>query len=251
MEQAQLRQLILPTDKRNPCFTLYRTGDGAGGSAIQVYYGLELMEVVADSRDDPLFRCMVARLYNGGVKLKSLVEVFDLDPKTIRSWGAALQSRDPARMQAALFGPRAARKKTDAIVAYVSARLPELLARKCRNFRVTLQLEIAKIFDVRLSGETLRIIIAGVKSLPPEVAAELENETLSEPEPKPEPEPGPEPEPETHIESESQLPPAHAEDAGVRLRPISAFSGEGVQPPPSGGAAAEAPLFSSKSSPLF
>ena len=72
--------------------------DRQGRKIIQVYYGLELLEEVADEVTDPTFRSMVARLYNARPKLKSLVEVFALDPKTIRSWGEALKSRDPQRM---------------------------------------------------------------------------------------------------------------------------------------------------------
>jgi hypothetical protein len=162
-QSPALGQPILPTDKRNPLFTLYRSVSGEAKS-IHVYYGLELLEVVADDRLDPMFRCMIARLYNAGLKLKSLVEVFALDPKTIRSWGAALKSRDPARLQAMLFGPHAARKLTVAVEGYVIKRLPELLADKCRDFRATLQREIERFFDTRLSGETLRLLIASAKS---------------------------------------------------------------------------------------
>ena len=44
-------QLILPTDKRNPSFSLYITGDE---QAIHVYYGLELMEVVPATRKEQI-----------------------------------------------------------------------------------------------------------------------------------------------------------------------------------------------------
>ena len=111
-----------------------------------------------------MFRCMLARLYKAGLKLKSLVDVFDLDPKTIRSWGAALKSRDPARIQSMLFGPHAARKRSEAIEGYVAKRLPELLAQKCRDFRATLQREIERFYDTRLAGESLRIMIVNLKS---------------------------------------------------------------------------------------
>ena len=48
MESYHAHQLILPTDKRNPCFTLYATEDQ---QSIRVFYGLELMEVVPDDPD--------------------------------------------------------------------------------------------------------------------------------------------------------------------------------------------------------
>jgi hypothetical protein len=163
VRQPVLRQLILPTDRRNPSFTLYRLLDKNGLKCIQVYYGLEQMEVVADDPFHPTFRSMIARLYNTGIKLKSLVEVFGVSPKTIRSWGAALLSRDPKRMSVMFFGADAARKRTVEIEAFVRMRLPELLAKGVRNYRVKLQEEIELIFQVRLSGETLRILMAGLK----------------------------------------------------------------------------------------
>ena len=123
----QRRQLILPTDRRNPSISLYRMVDRQGHKIIQVYYGLELLEEVADEVTDPTFRSMVARLYNARLKLKSLVEVFGLDPKTIRSWGEALKSRDPQRMSVMFFGADAGRKRTALIEAFVRVRLPELL----------------------------------------------------------------------------------------------------------------------------
>ena len=92
MESYHAHQLILPTDKRNPCFTLYATEDQ---QSIRVFYGLELMEVVPDDPDDMAFKMMVGRLYNAGVMVTTLEDVFKTDRKTIRSWGLAILSRDP------------------------------------------------------------------------------------------------------------------------------------------------------------
>lgn len=62
-------QLILPTDKRNPCFTLYQSEDGR---FIHVYYGLELLEVIPGDQDHPAYKMLVARLYNADVKVSAL-----------------------------------------------------------------------------------------------------------------------------------------------------------------------------------
>jgi hypothetical protein len=59
-------QLILPTDKRNPSFTLNLTEDGR---FLHVYYGLERLEVVPADADHPAHRMLVARLYNAVVKV--------------------------------------------------------------------------------------------------------------------------------------------------------------------------------------
>lgn len=87
--------------KRNPCFNLYLTEDWR---SIHVYYGLERLEVVPAAGNHPAYRMLVARLYNADVKVSALAEVFDLDHKTIRAWGLALDSGDPEALQRMLFG---------------------------------------------------------------------------------------------------------------------------------------------------
>ena len=155
MEQPNASlQLILPTDKRNPCFTRYQTEDGR---SLHVYYGLELLEVVPAAADHPAHRMLVARLYNADVKVAVLEELFDLDHKTIRAWGLALESGDPDALQRMLFG--APRKLTPAIREFIAGRWPQLRAQRCRNHRELLQNEINAYFGVSLSGESLRIMM--------------------------------------------------------------------------------------------
>jgi hypothetical protein len=48
------------------------------------------MEVIPAAADHPARRMLVARLYNAEVKVSALAEFFDLDHKTIRAWGLAL-----------------------------------------------------------------------------------------------------------------------------------------------------------------
>ena len=155
MEQPNASlQLILPTDKRNPCFTLYQTEDGR---FLHVYYGLERLEVVPSAADHPAHRMLVARLYNADVKVAVLEELFDLDHKTIRAWGLALDSGDPEALQRMLFG--APRKLTPAIREFIAGRWPQLRTQRCRNHREVLQNEIKAYFGVSLSGESLRIMM--------------------------------------------------------------------------------------------
>lgn len=241
----QRRQLILPTDRRNPSISLYRMVDRQGHKIIQVYYGFELLEEVADEVTDPTFRSMVARLYNARLKLKSLVEVFGLDPKTIRSWGEALKSRDPQRMSVMFFGADAGRKRTALIEAFVRVRLPELLKLRTRNYRAMLQSEIARIFDIRLSGETLRILIAGMKP------AVLPANQDDEPTDGPANEPTDEPEVESAVEfaveptdPSARASAASGEDPKLSQVPL-------VPLPPSPSISPEKPAPSSKEAPFF
>jgi hypothetical protein len=123
-------QLILPTDKRNPFFTVYQTEDGR---FLHVYYGLEGMEVIPAAADHPARRMLVARLYNAEVKVSAWAEFFDLDHKTIRAWGLALDSGDPDALLPMLFGTP--RKLTPAIRNFIAGRWPDLRAQGWRNHR--------------------------------------------------------------------------------------------------------------------
>lgn len=135
MEQPNASlQLILPTDKRNPCFTLYLTEDG---QFLHVYYGLERLEIIPAAADHPAHRMLVARLYNAEVKVAVLEELFNLDHKTIRAWGLALDSGDPDALQRMLFGTP--RKLTPAIREFIAGRWPQLRAQRCRNHREVLK----------------------------------------------------------------------------------------------------------------
>jgi len=253
-ELPQLRQLILPTDRRNPCISLYRMIDSDGRRIIQVYYGLELLEEVADDFQDPTYRSMVARLYNAKLKLKSLTEVFQIDPKTIRSWGEALKSRDPQRMSVMFFGADAGRKRTALVESFVRVRLPELLKQRIRNYWATLQAGIAGIFDIRLSGETLRILIAGIK--PPVLPADHADEPADEPTAGPPGEPPSEPADEPNDEPASEpfdpsMEPNHDSAETTRSWPDVLPGVEVVPTQPSRPPVKESPDASGKPTPFF
>jgi hypothetical protein len=101
---------------------------------------------------------LAGRLYNAGVLVAKLEEVFRADRKTIRSWGDAIVSRDPELLACVLLGRGVNQKRTPAIDKYVVRRWNELRGEGCPNYRATLIREVENIFDVKLSGETLRQI---------------------------------------------------------------------------------------------
>lgn len=152
-------QAILGTDKKNPMFAVYRDPKK---QELHVYYGFELLEVVPDDKTSPRFRLMVAQLYNAGVKGLTLIDVFEVDPKSMRKWGRALKSGDPEALVTALqaVGPR---KLTLEIRAYIKRRFPILYTENSRNYISRLRQEISNIFDVQISGEGLRPLLNELK----------------------------------------------------------------------------------------
>ena len=149
-------QLLLPTDKRNPSLSLYRTSDG---QAIDVLYGFELMETVPNDQEHMAFKMMVGRLYNAQVRVATLEEVFDVDRKTMSSWGKAIRSRDASELQRVMLGRGASQKRTPVIDRYVVRRWGELRSEGCPNYRARLAGEVEAIFEIKLCGETIRKIV--------------------------------------------------------------------------------------------
>ena len=155
-------QLILGTDKRNPLFAVYEQEE-AEPAELHVYYGLELLEVVAAERSDPGFKMLVGRLANAGVSRRVLQQTFAVDPKTIARWGRALRSRNAQELVRVLEGRRANRKLTAEIQAYVRARWPDLVRAGRYGIGKRLRQEIQRVFGVKLSQETLRPLLGELR----------------------------------------------------------------------------------------
>ena len=101
-------QLILGADKRNPLLSVYHDEDHA---QFLIYYGFEMIEIVPDDPPSGVYKLMLGRLYNFGIKGRSLCETFSVDPKTLRRFGRALKS-PPEEMIRILKGRGADRKIT-------------------------------------------------------------------------------------------------------------------------------------------
>jgi len=161
METDDALQLLLPTDKRNPSLSLYRD---EAQQTIHVYYGFELLEKVPEDRKHPQYKLMVANLYNAGLRVASLEEVFGFDRKTMRQWGQALQSGDGERLKQALEGREGRRKLTPAIAGFIEFRFEEVYAQHRGRYNLQLRDEVQRVFKVKLSGETLRPLLQSLLS---------------------------------------------------------------------------------------
>lgn len=152
MKTNSCGQLILGTDKRNPCLEVYLD---ESEEYLHVYYGFELLEVVPNDRESMSFKLMAAQLYNAGLKVKALEETLLVNHKTMARWGDAVRSGDPEKLVQVLLGRQSRRKLSSWIEAYVRKHWLEIQAGGRDYSRRTRQ-EIERVFGVKLSGETLR-----------------------------------------------------------------------------------------------
>ncbi len=152
-------QQILGTDKRNPCFTVFRNG----ADELLLFYGGELLETLPNDRDHAQYKLMVATLYNAGVNLRSLQETFRVAPKTMRCWGRALEDGDPLELARVLAGRQAKRKLTPEIQAYAKMRFSSIYPENRRSYSQVIRKEIEEVFGEELSAESLRPIFGALR----------------------------------------------------------------------------------------
>ena len=156
-------QLLLGTDKRNPVFAVY---EDDSGERLLVFYGFELIEIVNNDSADPAFKLLLARLYNARIKLSALCETFQVDPKTIRRWGKALQQGDAAELVRVLEGRSVCHKLTPAVENFARLRWPHLVAEGSYGAVGRLLLEIQSVFNLEISRSGLQGLIRMLKSGP-------------------------------------------------------------------------------------
>ena len=163
MDTTCALQLILPTDKRNPSFTLWRD---EAQQTIHVYYGFELMEVVPEDRQHLQYKLLVANLYNAGLKVADLEVVFQVDRKTMRAWGEALRAGDAQRLVQVLSGRQGRRKLTPEIQSFIRHRFAEVYRQYPQKYNTKLRQEVEAVFGVQLSGEAIRPLLGTLRLAP-------------------------------------------------------------------------------------
>ena len=161
-EMPSSAQLILGADKRNPVFNVYRDSER---ERLEVYFGFEIIEALPDVPESPACKLLLARLYNAGVKVRSLTETFGFDAKTIRRWGKSLRRGDAEELIRVLEGRAHRRKCTPQIEAFVRLRLPELRAERRYGAVQRLRREIKTVFRVEISTKSLSSLIGERKGL--------------------------------------------------------------------------------------
>lgn len=158
----QLQQII-GVSKKNPYFTICRNESTPRN--IYVYFGAALMEVVPEDKSNPEFKLLIARLYNAGVKAKSITEEFGTARTTMSRWGDALKSGDPECLVAALSGQGSPSKLTPDIVSFIKARFPQIYNETRYNYSAIMRKEIKEIFGKDISSETLRPVFKELKEI--------------------------------------------------------------------------------------
>lgn len=173
MEDHIPLQDIIGVDKKNPYFTIARNPQQPG--LLYVYFGAALLEVVEDDREQPAFKLLLARLYNAGLKVKNLVEAFGVPYTTLRRWGEALKSGDAEQLMRILAGRQHPRKLSPEILSFAKQRFNDIYRQNIYTYSQQIRQEILEVFEVSVSGESLRTHFAEFKAHRQEASSGLEN----------------------------------------------------------------------------
>ena len=169
---STLQPLLSPV-KGSPDLLLYVNPQDPG--ELFVFLGLALLERVPHVRDHIAFKMLLARLYNAGMKVASLVICFGVAHTTLRRWGLSLRSGDMDQINRAFSGQGAERKITPEIDSYVRDRFRELYG-TCRAYNKKIREEVKKYFKTEVSAERLRWIFVEER----EKAGEMQEAQMTE-----------------------------------------------------------------------
>jgi hypothetical protein len=169
-------QEILGTDKRNPVFSAFRD---ESHEVVHVYYGAQLLEIVADNREHANYKLLVGRLYNAGVNRAALRRAFHADAKTMRRWGQASKSTDVHEIVRILAGRQYSRKLTSEIQSYIRLRFPKIYGENRYDYSREMREEIRQVFRKSLSAETIRPLLKELKEMMAGEKVKIEKEETS------------------------------------------------------------------------
>jgi len=153
MESSVPLQEIIGVDKKNPYFTVCKSAQHPG--KLQVFLGAVLLEIVENNREHPNFKLLLARLYNGGVKPKSITEAFSVPYTTLRRWAEALKSGDTDQLIRVLAGRQHPRKLTPEILSFAEKRFHNIYPEN-HAYSKAVREDILDVFDLQVSAESLR-----------------------------------------------------------------------------------------------
>ena len=124
-------------------------------SEFYVYLGVALLERISIDAEEIGHKMFIGRLYNSGVKLCILREVFEHDGRTVKKWGNSLKTCDVDEMSKAFTGRKAVRKTTPELIRYV---LQQYHSRSVlgRSYREKIIMGVEEIFGVHLSPSLIK-----------------------------------------------------------------------------------------------
>lgn len=168
-------QLVLGADNKNG-FTVYKD---TKNNKLRVYFGNGLFELVENDKNNPELKLLLARLYNSGIKVKTLIEHFGFSYPTYKHWGDALKSGDEERLYFALSGQGGGNKKlSPEIISFITHDFGHVFRRNKYSYSKEIRQDLKEVFNIEISSECIRPLLGKLKK------AYHENQGLSEEEKK-------------------------------------------------------------------
>ncbi|MFW6249451.1 MAG: hypothetical protein ACOC4J_06765, partial [Bacteroidota bacterium] len=124
-----------------------------------IYFTIEcnlVLDVIKDYKDNAELKFMLARLYNAGVKVKSLIEHFGYSYPTYKQWGEALKSGDAEKIYLAFSSQGGNKKLTPDIILFIIHDFSHVYPRNKSSYSKEIREDIKDVYGIDISAECIR-----------------------------------------------------------------------------------------------
>ncbi len=156
-----IQPLLTPCKRADADLQIHLSQDE---DVMEIYWGTALLQRVPRDPSSVLCRAMAGVLVNLGFPFSELEKCFPVCDKTLRNWGKALKAKTAEQMQALLSGHTKRRHLSPEHRQYVFRRYAELKD-NTGNYRQQICDELARYWQISISGESLRPLFREVDGM--------------------------------------------------------------------------------------
>ena len=148
---------------------------------LNVYWGLQHFATIPNSPDSFEFRHLVARLAKADIFLSAIAEAFKIDARTVKRYRDILESSSTdQQMFENLMGlHRKKTKLTPEVIIYIAVRFNAIYPENRKNYNTIIRQEVQKNFNIKLSPEAVRQVIAPIRKQLDATANQTNNESTN------------------------------------------------------------------------
>ncbi len=150
---------LLGLCKSNPLFEILINEEIPND--LLVHFGTKHLETVKAGTYEEKF--LIGRLFNAGFNRKALQETFNIDFKTMQSYGAALSSGDINRVRNLIFGQGARPKLLKIHKTFIKNKYRKYIYIYGCHTTSKIHEELEYSFDLEISSESVRLVINEAK----------------------------------------------------------------------------------------
>jgi hypothetical protein len=134
-------------------------------NVLNIYWGIQHFTTIANDPDSFEYRHLVARLAMANIFLSTIAEAFEIDARTVKRYRNVLEnsSTDQEMFDNLMGLHRKKTKLTPEVTIYIELRFRAIYPENRKNYNKTIRQEVQERFDIKLSTEAVRQVIAPIR----------------------------------------------------------------------------------------